>query len=106
MERKMEIIGEMARMGMVEEIAANVTRNSADDTVKDLCQMTYLSLMEKDGELIEGLWDRGQMRYFVSRMIVNSWHSKTSRYYYVYKKFPSMCEEIGNTSEEDDEYGD
>lgn len=84
---KNQIIEQAAKDKVVEEIVYKVARGQEDeDDLKDLISDIYLNLLEKDDELIEILHNKGDMKFYISRMVVNSILSKNSRYYYIYKK--------------------
>lgn len=52
----------------------------------DLLHEVILQLYQTKPETIEGLLDRGQMKYWVLRVMVNNYNSKTSRYHYKWRK--------------------
>lgn len=92
---KKEIIEKIANEKIVENIITNITKDSEDDTLKDLSQMIYVWLMEEKDEKIQSMYDNNQLSYYITRMITNNLHSKNSRYYYLFKK-PEMHEDINN----------
>lgn len=84
-ERKMnkhDIINEIAVSKVVEEIIFNITHTYIDDLTQDI----YLSLLEKDDDLIIQLYEDEQLNYYITRMILNNIRSTTSPYYYTYLK--------------------
>ena len=92
---KKEIIGRLAKDKVVENIISNITKDKDDDTLKDLAQMVYVWLLEEDEEKIESIYNKNQMNFYITRMIINNIHSKNSRYYYLFKK-PEMHEDIND----------
>lgn len=92
---KKEIIGRLAKDKVVENIISNITKDKDDDTLKDLAQMVYVWLLEDDEEKIESIYNKNQMNFYITRMIINNIHSKNSRYYYLFKK-PEMHEDIND----------
>ena len=82
------IIETMAKERMIEVIIENVakTRIEDDPNLADLAQDLYLDLLQKPTEKIQQLSETGQIRWFVTRMVVNNLKSKNSRYYYTYIK--------------------
>jgi len=52
----------------------------------DLLHEVILQLYQTKDETINGLLDRGQMKYWVLRVMVNNYNSKTSRYHYKWRK--------------------
>lgn len=81
-----KIIEKIATEKLVETIISNVAKNVTDEDLVDLAQDVYLTLMEKDEELLMGIYERGQMNYYLTRIVLNNINSKTSRFYYLYKK--------------------
>lgn len=82
------IIKELAEEKVVEDIIRNmkISVNEDKENLEDLAQDIYMDLMEKDAEKIEGLYERNELRYYISRIVVNNIHSKNSPYYVKYKK--------------------
>jgi len=91
---KYEIIEELAGNKTIEEIIGNVAQNPSDDTLKDLAQMLYEDLLMKDEAKIVQLYETQQLQYFLTRMVLNSINSKTSRYYYAFKKYNNNAQEL------------
>lgn len=83
-----QIINEIANGGLVEEIIQGVSYSKFENTenLKDLTQDIYLQLLQMDNAKINELYFKKQLRYWIARIVVNSIHSKTSPYYYTYKK--------------------
>lgn len=83
-----QIINEIANNGLVEEIIQGVSYSKFENQVnlQDLAQDIYLQLLQMDNAKINELYFKKQLRFWVTRIVVNSIHSKTSPYYYAYKK--------------------
>lgn len=83
-----QIINEIANNGLVEEIIQGVSYSKFENTenLKDLTQDIYLQLVQMRTDKLNELYDKGQLRYWIARIVVNSIHSKTSPYFYTYKK--------------------
>lgn len=79
-------IEEIARSKLVEELVQNTAkgRNEDPDDLNDLVQDIYVLLLEK-ASLVTPLNEK-ETRYFIARLVTNNIKSKTSRYYYKYKK--------------------
>ena len=96
------LIEKIAAERLVEKLIGRlrVTQAEAKFDLDDLAQDIYISLMEKDEELIKGLCERGELEYYILRMVVNQVCSKTSPYYTQYKKIlpvdPQWLKEIEN----------
>lgn len=84
---KHEIIGSLAKDKFIEKcfrkmkICQGETKFNLDDLAQDL----YISLLEKDDELIKGLYDRQELAFYITAMITNMVLSKSSPYYLNYK---------------------
>lgn len=89
---KNAIIGELARQRRVEEMLK--MEKVSSPYVSDLAQDIYLQLLEKDVALIEGLYERGELLYFVRKMITNNIFSVTSPYYRKYEDFRRRSDEL------------
>ena len=89
---KYEIIEQLAKEKTIEEIIGNITQRS-DDTLNDLAQMLYEDLLLKDEEKIKKLYTDKQLKFFVTRMVLNSINSKTSRFYYLFR-FNNITQEL------------
>lgn len=83
-----QIINEIANSGLVEEIINGVSYSKFENTenLKDLTQDIYLQLLQMDNAKINELYFKKQLRFWVTRIITNNIHSKTSPYFYTYKK--------------------
>ena len=83
-----QIINEIANGGLVEEIINGVSYSKFENTenIKDLAQDIYLQLLQMRTDKLNDLYIKNQLRYLIARIVVNSIHSKTSPYYYTYKK--------------------
>lgn len=92
-EKKQSIINEFAKQKKIEELVYNITKTSSFE-LDDLIQDIYMFLLEYDAEKICKLNENKQLIFFIVRMIYNNYFSKTSRYYYKYKKFINNCEKI------------
>ena len=77
-----EIINELAINKTVEQIIHNVAKTDIEDLAQDI----YLSLLEKPPELIENLFQKNQLNFFITKMVMNNIRSSTSPYYYTYLK--------------------
>jgi hypothetical protein len=99
---KYEIVAELAKNRVIEDIVTNVAQNPQDDTLKDLAQMLYEDLLMKDEDKIVQLYESEQLQYFITRMVLNSINSKTSRYYYLFAKFNNKIQELMEENEKED----
>lgn len=83
-----EIINEIANAQLIEEIIQGVSYSKFENTenLKDLTQDIYLQLLQMRTDKLNDLYINKQLRYWIARIVVNSIHSKTSPYFYTYKK--------------------
>lgn len=83
-----QIINEIANAQLIEEIIGGVSYSKFENTenIKDLTQDIYLQLLQMRTDKLNDLYIKNQLRYWIARIVVNSIHSKTSPYYYTYKK--------------------
>ena len=88
MKTNAQIINEIANNGLVEEIIQGVSYSKFENTenIKDLAQDIYLQLLQMRTDKLNDLYTKNQLRYWIARIVVNSIHSKTSPYFYTYKK--------------------
>lgn len=98
---KEEIISKLASDRTIENLIENIT-HTRDEDFKDLAQDLYLDLLNKDDDKIISLWEKGEMNYFIVKMITNSVFSANSPYYYLYKKFPLSTEELKDYEDDRD----
>lgn len=99
---KHDIVGDLARNKAIETIISNVTKCHRPEH-EDLAQMLYLDLLSKKEELIQELYARNSLQYFLARMVTNSINSKTSRFYYLFGKYNSLASDIDDYREDTDD---
>lgn len=99
-----EIINEIANGGLVEEIIQGVSYSKFENTenLKDLTQDIYLQLLQMRTDKLNYLYCKKQLRYWITRIITNNIHSKTSPYYYQYKKAQRHSVNIGDIDIDDE----
>ena len=85
MSRK-EIVEDLARRKRVEEFLGKLARGKWTAEMSDLVQDIYLTLLTYDEEKIVGMHERGQLDWFVARIVTNQFSSKTSPFYYTYAR--------------------
>lgn len=97
---KNEVVNIIAKERMVETIVSNIAKSS-DDLLNDLVQEIYLDLLQKDEDKIVKLYLSNQIRYFITRIVINNIHSKNSPYWCKIKSFThNMNEIIGDIADE------
>ena len=90
---KNEVVNIIAKERMVETIVSNIAKSS-DDLLNDLIQEIYLDLLQKDEDKIVKLYQSNQIRYFITRIVINNIHSKNSPYWCRIKGFTHNMNEI------------
>ena len=100
-----QIINEIANNGLVEEIIQGVSYSKFENTenLKDLTQDIYLQLLQMDTKKLNDLYTKNQLHYWIARIVVNSIHSKTSPYFYVYKKEQMQSVNINDIDIDDED---
>ena len=68
----------------LKDIAYNITNGKGND---DLLSFVIEELYKCDKERIEDIVRKKQMTFYAVRVMINQFHSKTSRYYYKYNKY-------------------
>ena len=99
---KNEIVNEIAKGKMVEQMVQNIAHQSLSDDLKDLCQMVYLILLEYDEQKLQDLWSNNQMNFFLARIIINQFRSSNSPFHMIYRKFQTMVDKAIRVSAEED----
>lgn len=99
-----EIINEIANAGLIEEIIDGVSYSRYEnvENIKDLAQDIYLQLLQMRTDKLNDFYTKNQLRYWIARIVVNSIHSKTSPYYYSYKKAQRQSVNINDIDIDDD----
>lgn len=96
---KSEILELLGKEKQIETWIANIRKTSLKkNSLSDLAQDTYLLLAEMPEEKIEALYERGELPFFVNRVLLNQVNSTTSAYYYKYVK-PMKHEQLPDGSE-------
>lgn len=69
----------------IKEIACTIAKKSKYDC-EELCHLIMLNLLESDPQKIEPIIKKNQLRYWIVRMMMNQYNSKTSPFHYTYRK--------------------
>ena len=104
---KYEVVDIIAREHLVEKIVYKLLPCSKNpfDCPEDLIQDVYLLLLQKDDNLIVDLYERGELAYYLLRIVRNQLLSVNSSYYYKYIKLGAKSDDItqaANTIFEED----
>ena len=94
-----EVVELVAKEGWVEECIKTVSGGVWRSEYNDLVQDILMELLNQ--EKIVDLYKKGQLRYYVMRIVRNNLQSCTSRFYYKYRRFsllnsgPEILENYG-----------
>ena len=80
-----EVVELVAKEGWVEECIKVVTGGVWRSEYDDLTQDVLIELLNQ--EKIVDLYKRGQLKFYIMRIIRNNLQSCTSRFYYKYRRF-------------------
>ncbi len=94
---KNDIIAIIAKDKVVEDIITNcqVPLQYKDD----IAQMVYLILLETDEEKIIGMYERDELRFYITRIVLNNYNSKTSPFHKTYRKYERMAIDISDLAD-------
>ena len=95
---KQEIIQELANNNTLHEIVNNITKAPLTEDELDFIQDLYINLLEKDDKVIEELYENKQLKFYITRIILNNLRSVTSPYFYKYKKWTTKKQNIDETN--------
>lgn len=91
---KYEVVDIIAREHLVERIVNKLLSSSKNpfDCSEDLIQDIYLLLLQKDDDLIINLYDKGELAYYLLKIVRNQLLSVNSKYYYTYIKLGAQSD--------------
>ena len=81
---KVQIIEKIAKEGVIENILSNLGCTGAN--AEDLTQDILLSLFEKDEVLLQDLYEKDELKYYLTKMALNNFNSKTSPFHTTYRR--------------------
>ena len=82
-----EIVEKVAKGHWVEESIKAVTGGLWRPEYKDLTQDILLELWDMDPCKLEKLYKNQHLKFFIRKVVRNNIQSKTSRFYYRYRRF-------------------
>ena len=94
---KNEIVALLGKQRVIEQLVQSLTQSPYKD---DLCQDLYIDLLNKDENLITGMYYRGELLYFIRRMVSNNINSTTSPFYQKYERFRSLSTDLNDIKDE------
>lgn len=88
------MLNRIANERLVEDISKNigVSPKYFDDFVQEI----YLILLEYDQEKLQAIYEKGDINFFLTRVIKNQWCSTTSPFYRKYRKYYEYADENKN----------
>ena len=97
---KYEVINIIAKEHLVDRIVNKLLSSSKNpfDCPEDLIQDVYLLLLQKDDNLIVNLYERGELAYYLLRIVRNQLLSVNSSYYYTYIKLGAKSDDISEAA--------
>ena len=97
-----EVVERIAREGWVEECIKVVTGGVWRSEYSDLTQDVLIELLNQSK--VVDLYKKGQLKFYIMRVVRNNIQSATSRFYYRYRRFslrnsgPERLESYGEES--------
>ena len=93
---KWEIVDELSKNNTVEKIVFKLLPSSRNpfDCPEDLIQDIYLILLNSDENLIVALYNKGELGFYILRVVRNQLLSKNSKYYYTYIKLGAQSDDL------------
>ena len=97
---KYEVVDIIAKEHIVERIVNKLLSSSKNpfDCPEDLIQEIYLLLLQKDDDLIVNLYNKGEIGFYLLRVVRNQLLSKNSSYYYTYIKLGANSDDISEAA--------
>ena len=95
---KQDIIQELADNNTIHEIVNNIIKSPLTEDELDFIQDLYIELLSKDDKVIEDLYNKNQLKFFITRIVLNNLRSVTSPFYYKYRRWTSKKQDIDETN--------
>ena len=88
----------------IEEIVRNIVgKNNKRPEIDDLVQMVYLILLEYDEDKIVNMYNKKQLIFFITRIVLNQFNSSNSPFLYIYRKWSKENLEFNTNINEENE---
>ena len=93
---KSDVLDIIAREHLVERVVNKLLSSSRNpfDCPEDLIQDVYLLLLQKDEDLIVNLYNKGEIGYYILKVVRNQLLSTNSPYYQKYIRFQANSDEL------------
>lgn len=85
MKTKTELIEHLATSRVVERLIEDSIKGEQPHNLQDLAQDIYLDLFNKGEDKLLSMYNKGELNYFLYRMIANNVYSVNSPYFKKYK---------------------
>lgn len=97
---KYDVLDIIARDHLVEKIIFKLLPCSKNpfDCPEDLIQDIYLLLLQKNDDLMVNLYNKGEIAYYLLRVVRNQLLSVNSPYYQKYIRFKSQSDDISEAA--------
>lgn len=97
---KYEVVDIIAKEHLVDRIVTKLLSSSKNpfDCPEDLIQDVYLLLLQKDDNFIVNLYNKGELGFYLLKVIRNQMISQNSPYYTQYIKFLSKSDGLEKAS--------
>lgn len=97
---KNDVVEKLYRDSTVEKIVNKLLSSSKNpfDCPQDLIQDIYLILLNGDENFIVTLYNKGELGFYLLRVVRNQLLSVNSHYYYTYIKFQAQSDDITKAS--------
>lgn len=92
-----DVVNELARKKLVESIIKKINRAEQPRNLQDLAQDIYLQLLTKNTDKIIELYQNKQLKFYITRIVLNNICSNTSPYYTKYKKNIDNIDDLSST---------
>lgn len=84
----------LARQRKVETIVTDMTRRPLDAALKDLSQIVYLHLLTMDEDKLRDLYDTGDIRFYLVRVIYLQLHGNRTTFDREVRRFQRITNPI------------
>ena len=93
---KYDVVDIIAREHLVDRIVTKLLSSSKNpfDCPEDLIQDVYLLLLQKDDNLIVNLYNKGEIAYYLLKVVRNQLLSANSPYYTKYIKLRANSDDL------------
>lgn len=88
MKERRDIVAALARERTVEAICSRIAgADPLPPELQDLCQNVYVTLLTYDEDKIIDLAQTDAIRFFIARILINQYRSKSSPFYKTFRQY-------------------